>query len=107
MTDLNLNMDDISSEYREIAELISVEALLRLSERYGGYQLYIPKKDSLCRNARDEEIRAQFTGYNFETLASRYNLSPRHIRLIVAPVLREMRAKPIDGQVSLFATNEE
>nr|DAJ55167.1 MAG TPA: Mor transcription activator family [Caudoviricetes sp.] len=100
MATLNLKLEDISSEYRPIAELVGTDGLIRLAERYGGYQLYIPKPESLSRNARDEAIREAFDGYNFNELASQYGLSPRHIRVIVAPVLKRVRAKPIDGQLS-------
>ena len=43
MATLNLKLEDISSEYRPIAELVGTDGLIRLAERYGGYQLYIPK----------------------------------------------------------------
>lgn len=100
MATLNLKLEDISSEYRPIAELVGTDGLIRLAERYGGYQLYIPKPESLSRNARDEAIREAFDGYNFNELASMYGLSPRHIRVIVAPVLKRVRAKPVNGQLS-------
>ncbi len=96
----DMTLNDVSSEYRPIAELVGTDGLMRLAQQYGGYQLYIPKPESLRRNVRDEEIRAAFDGYNFNELANRYGLSPRHIRVIVAPVLKRVRAKPIDGQIT-------
>jgi hypothetical protein len=97
-----LALEDMSSDYQQIAELVGMDGFLRLVEQYGGYQLYIPKYEGLFRNARDEEIRASFTGYNVEELARRYNLTTRHIRYIVAPILKQVKARPIDGQIGWF-----
>lgn len=102
MLDRALKIEDISSEYTQMAELLGMDKFLALVDQYGGFQVYIPKADGLCRNARDEEIRASFTGYNIAELAKKYNLSTRQIRTIIAPVFRAVRCKPIDGQVGIF-----
>lgn len=102
MLDRTLKIEDISSEYTQMAELLGIDRFLALVDEYGGCQIYIPKAEGLCRNARDEEIRASFTGFNITELAKKYNLSTRQIRTIIAPVFRQVRNKPIDGQVGLF-----
>ena len=52
--------------------------------------------------ARDEQIREEFDGYNFKELAGRYGLTEVRIRSIVSDKMREFRARPMDGQQSLF-----
>ena len=49
----------------------------------GGQNLYIPKRESLERNARDRDIRAHFTGGNYRALAVQFRLSERQIRKII------------------------
>ena len=49
----------------------------------GGQELYIPKRESLEREARDRDIRAQFDGGNYRALAARFQLSERQIRKIL------------------------
>jgi Mor family transcriptional regulator len=66
-------MSDIPEEYRDIAEAIGLEAFTR----------YIPKRESLERNARDRDIRAHFTGGNYRALAAQFRLSERQIRKII------------------------
>ena len=58
-------MSDIPEEYRDIAEAIGLEAFTQLTLLCGGQSLYIPKRESLERNARDRDIRARFNGCNY------------------------------------------
>ena len=72
-------MSDIPEEYRDIAEAIGLEAFTRLTLLCGGQSLYIPKRESLERNARDRDIRTRFNG----ALAAQFRLSERQIRKII------------------------
>lgn len=94
--------DDLPEEQKNIADLIGMEAYSKLVNAYGGMAIYITKPDNLIRNARNEEIRSKFDGSNYRQLAVKYNLSEVSIRLIVADIDREMRKKPIDGQMTLL-----
>lgn len=76
-------MSDIPEEYRDIAETLGMEAFTRLTLLCGGQNLYIPKRESLERNARDRDIRARFTGGNYRALAAQFRLSERQIRKII------------------------
>ncbi|WP_252266597.1 Mor transcription activator family protein [Dysosmobacter sp.] len=76
-------MSDIPEEYRDIAEAIGLEAFTRLTLLCGGQSLYIPKRESLERNARDRDIRARFNGCNYRALAVQFRLSERQIRKII------------------------
>jgi len=76
-------MSDIPEEYRDIAEAIGLEAFTQLTLLCGGQSLYIPKRESLERNARDRDIRARFNGYNYRALAVQFRLSERQIRKII------------------------
>ena len=76
-------MSDIPEEYRDIAEAIGMEAFTQLTLLCGGPSLYIPKRESLERNARDREIRARFDGGNYRALAAQFRLSERQIRKII------------------------
>jgi Mor family transcriptional regulator len=51
---------------------------------------------------RNERIRAEFDGYNFRELARKYDLTEITIRSIVSDKVRELRARPMDGQLSLL-----
>ena len=71
-------MSDIPEEYRDIAEAIGLEAFTQLTLLCGGQSLYIPKRESLERNAR-----ARFNGCNYRALAVQFRLSERQIRKII------------------------
>ena len=74
-------MSDIPEEYRDIAEAIGLEAFTQLTLLCGGQSLYIPKRESLERNARDRDIRARFNGCNYRALAVQFRLSERRPHL--------------------------
>ena len=76
-------MSDIPEEYRDIVDTIGMEAFTQLTLLCGGQSLYIPKRESLERGARDRDIRARFDGSNYRTLAIQFRLSERQIRKII------------------------
>ena len=96
-----VQMSDLDEEQQQVAELIGLDNYKRLVNVFGGLSIYIPKADAWERMARDEQIRAEFDGYNFKELAGRYGLTEVRIRSIVSE-MREVRARPMDGQQSLF-----
>ncbi len=84
-----------NSLYREIAEAIGTERLVRLAEVAGGSTIYIPKAESLIRPVRDAHIKKEFNGYNEAELAKKYGVSVRWVRQICGDGV------PM-GQYSLF-----
>ena len=75
--------DDIPEEYRDIVDTIGMEAFVHLTLLCGGQTLYVPKRESLERGARDRDIRALFNGSNYRGLAAQFRLSERQIRKII------------------------
>lgn len=101
----DIRLEDLSEGQQEVAALIGPENFRKLMEVYGGAYLYIPKTDRLERMERmerNERIRAEFDGYNFRELARKYDLTEITIRSIVSDKVRELRARPMDGQLSLL-----
>lgn len=97
-----LLLEELDEEKQEVARLIGLENYRKLMEVYGGVYLYIPKTDRMKRNERNEKIRAEFNGYNYRELAQKYELTEVTIRSIVSDKVREIRARPMDGQLSLL-----
>ena len=97
-----VRLEDLDQEQQEVAELIGLENYKKLMAEYGGVSIYIPKADRLERMERNDKIRAEFTGYNFRDLAVKYGLTEVSIRSIVSDKMREVRARPMDGQLSLL-----
>lgn len=75
--------DDIPEDYRDLVELLGLDAFMDLCFLCGGQDLYIPKRESVERSARNRDIRARFNGGNYHTLAVQFRLSERQIRKIV------------------------
>ena len=97
----NIHLEDLDQEQQEVAVLIGLENYKKLMAEYGGVSIYIPKADRLERMERNDKIRDEFTGYNFRELAVKYGLTEVSIRSIVADKVRQLRARPLDGQMSL------
>lgn len=97
-----IQIESLSAEQQKVAELIGIENYEKLIETYGGTWLYIPKTDAFERAARNRRILDEFDGYNFKQLARKYSLTEVQIRTIVSEKAREIRARPMDGQTTLF-----
>lgn len=66
-----------------IAQEIGTENLLKLSILIGGSTFYLPKRESILRPIRDIKIREEYSGYNTEELARKYNVSERWVCEII------------------------
>ncbi len=98
-----ISIDDLPTAQREIAELIGLEAYLKLVVTYGGMRpLYIPKFTEIKREIRNRELCKKFDGYNFQELAREYELTEVMVREIVRDITKEIRSRPPEGQESYF-----
>ncbi len=99
---MGLTLGDLREEQRQIAEIIGVEAYLKLTRVFGGTTIYIAKAEEIIKRAdRDRQIREEFDGSNYAQLAVKYGLTEVWIRNIVYDKAEEIRRKPIDGQMSM------
>lgn len=98
-----MELNDLKEEQRQIAEIIGIDAYLKLTRMFGGTAIYIAKADEIVRRAeRDRKIREEFDGSNYAQLALKYGLTEVWIRNIVYDKAMEIRQRPIDGQISLL-----
>ena len=97
-----ITLEDLSEEQRQLAEIVGMDAYRQLVRVYGGCSVYIPKAEGLEKSARNDAIRADFTGYNYRYLAAKYNLTEVTIRAIVSEIDRKMKADPGSDQIRLF-----
>lgn len=98
-----LKIDDLESEQLELAELIGLEAYIKLAEVYAGTsRLSIPPIRILTLPIRDSLIQREFDGNNIYQLAKKWELSDKYIRDIVSEQRQEFKLKPMDGQLSLL-----
>lgn len=66
-----------------LVDLVGLEQAKKIVVALGGDNIYVPKVESVIRMARNRRIYKEFTGFNQKELATKYNLTPRHIRGIV------------------------
>lgn len=96
-----VQMENLDEEQKALAELIGLEAFKNLVRAFNGTSIYIPKIESLEKTVRDELITEEFDGGNYKELALRYGLTETWIRNIVSDKAKEIKARPIDGQMSM------
>jgi Mor family transcriptional regulator len=80
----HIDIDDLREDCRQIADIIGLDALIALAERFGGDRVYIPRPGRLGKPARNREIREAFNGVNIRELSAKYNLTERWIRVILS-----------------------
>ncbi len=96
-----MKIENLDEEQQALAETVGMEAYIKLVRKYEGLLIYIPKAESLVKTVRDEKIREEFNGGNYRELATRYGLTETWIRNIVSDKAKEIKARPIDGQMSI------
>lgn len=99
---MELTLDDLREEQKQLAKVIGMEAYLNLTRAFGGTTIYIAKAEEIVRrNDRDRQIREEFDGTNTAQLAIKYGLTEVWIRNIVYDKAMEIKRKPIDGQMNI------
>lgn len=99
----DITIEDLSGQQREIADIIGFENYMKLVDAYGGMRaIYISKLSDLQKIQRNKEIISKFDGYNFAELAREYDLTEQTIREITRPVMRSVRGRPSEDQITLF-----
>lgn len=88
-------MEDIPERYRNVAQLIGVEAYARVSDYARGDEIYFPKPETLLIPARNRRIRDEYNGYNQKELAEKYDITIQQVNNI-------LKDAPIFGQMDLF-----
>jgi Mor family transcriptional regulator len=75
--------DAPTEEIKSVVNLVGLEAVLKLTERYGGEYLYFPQYKSWCTGERNRRIKREFDGANYRKLANRYNLTLEYCRELI------------------------
>lgn len=78
-----LTLADLDEDQRMLADTIGLESYKVLVQQYGGAYLYIRKEESLVKDIRDKQIRAEYNGRNLRDLAKHYRLSEMQVRNIL------------------------
>ena len=97
-----VQLDNLEEEQKALAELIGMDAFRSLVRAFNGTSIYIPKIESLEKTVRDQLIKEEFDGGNYRELALKYGLTETWIRNIVLEKAREIKARPIDGQMTMY-----
>lgn len=92
-----LTFEDLPDAHKKLAEIIGVDAALKLCETCGGMAMYIPIIDSVRTAARAKAIREEYNGMNVAKLARKHGITARAVYMIVSGT-----DVNIDGQTSLF-----
>ena len=99
----DITLENLNGNQKDLAEVIGIEAYIKLVKRYGGDDIYIAKEDKLLAMIRDEEIYNKFNGGNHEQLAHEYRLA---VRTIYDIINRESEKRAYK-QLTIFENNSD
>lgn len=80
---MDLKISDLSPQFENIANKLSIEKVKWLFEEFWGTSVYFPTEKMIYEESRDREIFNEFNGFNIKELASKYNMSESYIRAII------------------------
>lgn len=75
-------LEDVPESYKELAEILGMDAFKRLVMNYGGTEVYIPVDKSITRNIRNNILRRTFNG-DYKQSAKTYRMSQAQVRKII------------------------
>lgn len=103
-----LTLDDLQEQHRSYAEIIGLDNLLKLSDAFGGTNIYIPQRKELEKYKIYNMIYKEFDGSNLQELTQRYGVSKTTVYNIVQEKRQEIsdrmkREKDnLPGQMSIM-----
>ncbi|AJA42397.1 hypothetical protein AJ85_05730 [Alkalihalobacillus alcalophilus ATCC 27647 = CGMCC 1.3604] len=79
-----LKVEDLPEVYQNLAQVIGVDGVIKMTQEFGGTYMYIPKVDGLLRVARDQKIaEAHKNGDSIRKLAREFGISDSRVRTIL------------------------
>lgn len=78
-----IDCEHMNGIYRDLVDLVGLEATLQIFSQYKGQQISFPVK-LMSRDYVTELIQNEYDGSNIKTLAVKYNYSERWVRKIVS-----------------------
>lgn len=76
------NLEDVPDNFRELAEILGMDAFKKLIINYGGTAVYVPSSSSITRAVRNKTLKRDFRG-NYREVASVYRISENQARRII------------------------
>lgn len=72
----------LNGSYSELADLIGIDAVLKLHSKYRGTQIFLPV-ELFSRNFIAEQIVNEYNGHNVRELATKYGYTEKWVRKIL------------------------
>ena len=94
-----LTLDDLQEQ--QYAKIIGLDNLLRLSDAFGGSNIYIPQRKELEKNKIYDQIYREFDGSNLQELTQKYGVSKSTVYKIVGDKIGHSSWN-LPGQMSLL-----
>ncbi|WP_195252000.1 Mor transcription activator family protein [Romboutsia sp. 1001713B170207_170306_H8] len=89
-----LKLEDIPEQFRDLAEVIGLDAYRKLIRYAGGMSIYIPVEYRVTRNVRDRILRETFSG-DYKSFSKAYRISEGHLRRIIMKKILKGRSKEV------------
>jgi len=76
-------LEDFSEEIVSFVDFIGVDMFIDICEKFGGSQLYFPKKESVLRASRNREIKRMCSEYSKSEIAKKFGITKRQVENIL------------------------
>jgi len=76
-------LEDFSEEIVSFVYFIGIDMFIDICDRFGGSQLYFPKKESVLRGSRNREIKRMYSKYSKSEIAKKFGITKRQVENIL------------------------
>ncbi|MGL5750477.1 MAG: Mor transcription activator family protein [Paraclostridium sp.] len=79
----HLSKEDLPISLKDLADIIGIEAFIKIIRYYGGSAIYIPNENSILKPIRNRLIKEYFNGTNYKELSKEFKISEMQVRNII------------------------
>lgn len=79
----DIRLEDFSEDMICFINFVGIDMFIDICDRFGGTQLYFPKKESVLRASRNRKIKSMCSRYSTNDIAKKFGITKRQIENII------------------------
>ena len=78
-----IRLEDFSEDMICFIDFVGQDMFIDICDRFGGTQLYFPKKESVLRSSRNRKIKSMCGKYSKDEIARKFGITKKQVENII------------------------
>lgn len=79
----DIRLEDFSEDMICFISFVGQDMFIDICDKFGGTQLYFPKKESVLRSSRNRKIKSMCSRYSTNEIAMEFGITKRQVENII------------------------